>query len=237
MKLGIMQPYFLPYIGYISLMKCIDRWIFMDEVQMIRHGWIQRNRILRRQGGWHYIQVPLEKHKSHILIKDIRIRNNEPWKEKILAQLVHYKTKAPFYFEVIKLLKDSFQEEFDSITYQNAYLLKKLSNFIGFEFDYEILSEMNLNLEPIEESDDWSLNICKELNIKHYVNPIMGKTFYNTEKFHNAGIKINFLNKKLFPYEQKNIDGTFLENLSIIDVLMFNSAEEVLKRLDNYVLE
>jgi len=65
----------------------------------------------------------------------------------------------------------------------------------------------------------------------------MGKTFYNTEKFHNAGIKINFLNKKLFPYEQKNSDGTFLENLSIIDVLMFNSAEEVLKRLDNYVLE
>lgn len=237
MKLGIMQPYFLPYIGYISLMKCVDRWIFMDEVQMIRHGWIERNRILRQQGGWHYIQVPLEKHKSHILIKDIRIRNNEPWKEKILAQLVHYKTKAPFYFEVIKLLKDSFQEEFDSITYQNAYLLKKISNFIGFEFDYEILSEMNLNLEPIEESDDWSLNICKELNIQHYVNPIMGKTFYNTEKFHNAGIKINFLNKKLFPYEQKNSDGTFLENLSIIDVLMFNSAEEVLKRLDNYVLE
>jgi hypothetical protein len=232
-----MQPYFFPYIGYISLMKCVDRWIFMDEVQMIRHGWIERNRILRQQGGWHYFHVPLEKHKSHAIIKDIRIRNTEPWKDKILAQLVHYKSRAPFYHEVIKLLTNSFDEEFDSITHQNAHLLKKISDYIGFEFNYEILSEMNLTLKPADEPDDWSLNICKELNIDHYVNPILGKTFYDVEKFRNEGVKINFLNKQLFAYDQKNSDGVFIENLSIIDVLMFNSPGEVIKRLDNYVLE
>lgn len=237
MKLGIMQPYFFPYIGYISLMKCVDRWIFMDEVQMIRHGWIERNRILRQQGGWHYIHVPLDKHKSHAIIKDIRIRNDEPWKDKLLAQLVHYKSKAPFYHEVIKLITDSFQEEFNSITHQNAHLLKKISNYIGFKFNYEILSEMNLSLKPAEEPDDWSLNICKELKIDHYVNPILGKTFYDVEKFHHEGVKINFLNKELFAYDQKNSDGVFIENLSIIDVLMFNSPEEVMKRLDNFILE
>lgn len=237
MKLGIMQPYFFPYIGYISLMKCVDRWIFMDEVQMIRHGWIERNRILRQQGGWHYFRVPLEKHKSHTLIKDIRVRNSEPWKDQILAQLVHYKSKAPFYHEVIKLLNDSFQQRFDSITYQNAHLLKKLSEFIGFEFNYQILSEMNLVMETPVEADDWALNICKALDINHYVNPIRGKTFYNTEKFRQAGMKINFLHKQLFPYDQKDSTGEFVDDLSIIDVLMFNSPKEVLKRLDNYILE
>lgn len=237
MKLGIMQPYFLPYIGYISLMKCVDRWIFMDEVQMIRHGWIERNRILKQQGGWHYIHVPLHKHKSHILIKNIQVRNCEPWKEKILAQLCHYKKRAPFYYDMIRFLKQSFQEEFDSITKQNAHLLKRLSEYIGFEFNYQILSEMNLELKKANEPDDWSLNICKALNIDHYVNPIMGKAFYKTEKFHDAGIKINFLNKELFPYNQKNSNEAFIENLSIIDILMFNSPDEVLKRLDKYVLE
>lgn len=237
MKLGIMQPYFLPYIGYISLMKCVDRWIFMDEVQMIRHGWIDRNRILKQQGDWHYIHVPLCKHKWHDLIKDIRVRNNAPWKEKILAQLCHYRTKAPFYFEVIRLLKDSFQEEFDSITCQNAHLLKSLSNYIGFDFNYQILSEMNLDLDEVNEADEWSLNVCKALNIDHYINPILGKSFYNIEKFKNDGIEINFLNKQSNVYDQKSKDGAFIDNLSIIDVLMFNPPEEVLKMLDNYILE
>ena len=237
MKLGIMQPYFLPYIGYISLMKCVDKWIFMDEVQMIRHGWIERNRILKQQGGWHYIRIPLHSHKFDTLIKDIKIRNNEPWKHKIIAQLGHYKKKAPFYYKIIELLNDAFQKEFDFITHQNAYLLKEISNYIGFEFNYEILSEMDLKLDTINEPDDWSLEICKALNCDHYINPILGKSFYDSEKFNNSGIKINFLNKKPSPYDQNNNPDSFIEDLSIIDVLMFNSPDEVLKRLDDYDLE
>jgi len=237
MKLGIMQPYFLPYIGYISLMKCVDRWIFMDEVQMIRHGWIDRNRILKQQGGWHYIHVPLQKHKSTCLIKNIRVRNEELWKDKIMAQLCHYKHTAPFYYDVINFLNQAFQDEFETITGQNAHLLNELSKFIGFEFNYQILSEMEIKLEEVNAPDDWSLNICKALDIDHYVNPILGKSFYDVKKFYNSGVEINFLNKQRNVYDQRSDTGEFIDNLSIIDVLMFNRPEEVLKNLDDYILE
>ena len=237
MKLGIMQPYFLPYMGYVSLMKSVDRWIFMDEVQMIRHGWIERNRIQKQQGGWHYIRAPLAKHKHDTLIKDITIRNQEPWKDKILAQIVHYKRKAPYYYHVVKFLQDAFQEEFESITHQNAHLLKKICAYAGFDFNYDILSEMHIELEPINEPDEWSLAVCKALNIDHYINPILGKSFYNTSKYESAGVKINFLNKTTNPYDQKQESGDFIDGLSIIDVMMFNSPEEIMKMLEDYELE
>jgi hypothetical protein len=58
MKLGIMQPYFFPYLGYFSLIKHTDRFILFDTVQFIRHGWIERNRILKQNEGWQYVQAP-----------------------------------------------------------------------------------------------------------------------------------------------------------------------------------
>ena len=97
MKLGIMQPYFFPYIGYFSLIKHTDDFILLDTVQFIRHGWIERNRILKPSDGWQYIMVPLKKHSRETLIKNIEINNEQQWKEKILAQLQHYKKQAPYF--------------------------------------------------------------------------------------------------------------------------------------------
>ena len=97
MRLGIMQPYFMPYLGYFSLIKNTDEFILFDTVQFIRHGWIERNRILKPSGGWQYFQVPIIKENGReTVIKNVRINNSENWKSKILAQLQHYKKKAPY---------------------------------------------------------------------------------------------------------------------------------------------
>ena len=80
MKLGIMQPYFFPYLGYFDLINYSNRWIIFDTVQYIRHGWINRNRILKPGEDWQYISVPLVKHQREILIKDVEISANQDWK-------------------------------------------------------------------------------------------------------------------------------------------------------------
>lgn len=235
MKIAIMQPYFLPYLGYYSLIKQADRWIFNDEVQMINKGWIQRNRILKQYGGWGYIMVPLHKHEHTEIIKNITIRNDENWKDKILAQIKHYKNGAPYFYKVYAFLENAFVKNFNSITEQNAYLIKQTCDYIGMDFDYEILSEMKLNFEQVHDPDDWSLNICKAINQNHYINPILGKQFYNVKKYDNTGIKINFLNWSCTPYKQ--LHNVFIDGLSIVDVMMFNSPEEINQMLDKYVLE
>ena len=228
-----MQPYFLPYLGYYSLIKYSAQWIVFDPVQFIRHGWIERNRILKPAEGWQYISVPLQKYNRDTLIKDIRIRKEEDWQNKILRQVEHYK-KAPFYQQVISLLDESFRIDTDSISVLDAHMLKATCNYLNIPFNYQIFSEMNLDIEPVSDAGDWALQISKALKATQYVNPPGGMELFSREKFEEAGVDLVFLKTNLSEYPQRR--KVFESGLSILDVMMFNSAEEINVMLDDFQL-
>lgn len=235
MKVAIMQPYFAPYLGYISLIKHTDKFILFDTVQFIRHGWIERNRILKQNEGWLYIQVPLEKHSRETLIKDLKINNDTDWKKKILSQLVVYKKVSPNYYKVINFVNEIFEREYTSIVQLNKVLLENICTYLGFPKNLLIFSEMNLEIDEAKVPDEWALNICKKLgNDITYINPIGGLDFFDREKYAHNNIQILFQKMHLEPYNQKRI--TFDAGLSIIDVMMFNSVEEVNAMIDNFEL-
>ena len=241
MHIAIMQPYFFPYLGYFSLIKNTDFFILLDEVQFMRHGWIERNRILKPQNGTQYIQVPLEKHLFNTKIKDIKIKNNEDWKNKILAQLTHYKKKAPFYYETIKLVQHAFLFTTDNITQWNAHCLKIICDYLNIHLNMFVFSNMNLDIEEPQQPDEWALNICKSLrgggyniNIKEYINPEGGIDFFDKNKYKKENIKLRFLKHHLPFYSQRRGVENFEKGLSIIDVLMFNEKEAVLKMIDDF---
>jgi hypothetical protein len=234
-KVGIMQPYFAPYLGYVSLMKHTNEFILFDTVQFIRHGWIERNRILKQNDGWLYIQVPLEKHSRETLIKDVKINNETDWKKKILSQLVIYKKAAPNYYQVIRLLNEVFEKEYTSIVQLNKILLEKICTYLGFPKTLPIFSEMNIEIEEAKMPDEWALNICKKLgNDITYINPIGGLDFFDKQKYTNNNIQIFFQKMSLEPYNQRR--DTFEAGLSIIDVMLFNSVEEINIMLDKFEL-
>ncbi|MFT3995327.1 MAG: WbqC family protein [Dysgonomonas sp.] len=235
MRLGIMQPYFFPYIGYFSLIKHTDRFILFDPVQFIRHGWIERNRTLKQNEGWQYIQAPLVKHDQATLIKDIKINNTTDWKGKILAQIQHYKKKSPYYFATLKVLNEIFSKEYDDIVSFNHTSLLKVCEYLGINTQMDIFSDMHLEIEPVNAPDEWALNICKAVDgTTEYWNPIGGTSFFDKTKYEKAGLNIQFQQMNLEPYDQNR--ETFEAGLSIIDVMMFNSPEEINKMLDNYKL-
>lgn len=233
MRVGIMQPYFLPYLGYFSLIKHTDQFILFEPVQFIRHGWIERNRILKPNEGWSYISVPLNKRSRETLIKDIRIDNTKDWKSTIFRQLEHYKKKSPYYKETIEVLQDAFNIETDSIVILNQHVLQTICKYLGFEREMPIFSDMNVRIESPTAPDEWALNICKALgNVKEYWNPIGGIDFFDKSKYDDANIELLFQGVNITPYVQKR--GYFEPGLSIIDVMMFNSPKEINDMLDNY---
>ena len=235
MKLSIMQPYFLPYLGYFSLIKHTDEFILLDTVQFIRHGWIERNRILKPSDGWQYIMVPLKKYSRETIIKDIEINNDQQWKEKILAQLQHYKKQAPYFSNVIDILNEIFSKEYATIVDLNLASLKTVCNYLGINTPIQVFSLMNIDIEPANAPDEWALNICKALgNVDEYWNPPGGQSFFDRKKYENAGINLKFHSAILTDYDQKR--NVFEPGLSIIDVMMFNSVDEINKMLDNYEL-
>lgn len=225
----------MPYLGYFSLIKHTDNFILFDTVQFIRHGWIERNRILKHNEGWQYIQVPLIKAQGHeTLIKDVLINNAEDWQNKILAQIQHYKKKAPYYYKVINLLKTLFSDEYKDINGLNRASLKIVCDYLGIQRDLPVFSEMGVAIEPVNAPDEWALNICKALGADSYINPIGGTEFFDQTKYVNSGIDISFQKMDLLEYDQKRTP--FEPGLSIIDVLMFNTPEETNKLLDAFTL-
>lgn len=235
MRIAIMQPYFFPYLGYISLIKHTDQFILFDTVQFIRHGWIERNRVLKPDEGWQYIQVPLHKFSRDTLIKDVKINNTSNWSKKILAQIAHYKKKAPFYYKTVEVLQGIFNESYDDMVSFNSVALKEVCNYLEIDIHIDVFSQMELLIKQVNAPDEWALNICKELgNVSEYWNPPGGQDFFDKKKYDNANIDLKFHSLNLSEYNQKN--NEFVSGLSIIDVMMFNSKEEINKMLDNYML-
>ena len=234
MKISIMQPYFFPYLGYFSLIKHTDRFILLDDVQFIRHGWIERNRILRQAGGWIYIKVPITKKDGRsTLIKNIKIDNKTNWKDKILAQLHHYKKIAPYYPEVIKTIVNLFKDEFNDIVSLNKAALESVCIYLGIEHQISVYSAMGLSIEKVNSPDEWALNICKAIeNVNEYWNPEGGAGLFDINKYTQNDIKIRFIKLRQIQYLQGN--SGFEANLSIIDLLMFNSINSANQLIDEF---
>lgn len=232
MKIGIMQPYFFPYIGYFSLINEVDHFILLDEVQFIRHGWIERNRILKPSGGWQYIRVPLQKHSQKTKIREIRIEERSDWRRKLEAQLEHYK-KAPYYEQVKELVVQALECRAGRIAELDLECLRAVCKYLGIDTPIEIFSEMNLEIEPVHASDEWALNICKCIpDAVEYWNPPGGSEFFDRAKYEKEGIRLIFQEMELEAYRQNR--EAFEPGLSMIDVMMFNSPDRIRTMMKSY---
>ncbi len=231
MKLAIMQPYFFPYIGYYSLIKNTDKFIIFDTVQFIRHGWIERNRILKPKEGWQYIQAPLIKHRRETIINEIEIRNTEPWREKIIAQLQHYKKNAPYFSECMDVVNSCLSLQTDSIVKLNEHILRLTCQYLNLDFNCEIFSEMDIQIDHVKEADEWALNISKFVGANEYINTPGGKDFFDREKYLQKKIELTFLGNNVMQYKQRR--PIFEPGLSIIDLMMFNDVATINTMIDD----
>jgi hypothetical protein len=235
MKLAIMQPYFVPYLGYFSLLKHTDQFVLLDTVQYIRHGWIDRNRIIKPGEGWQYIKVPLRKHSRSTTIANVSINNEQDWRARICGQLQHYKKKAPYFKQVRNLVEDLFAEEYDSIVDLDLAALETVCRYLGIDSSIHVFSGMGMAIAPPNAPDEWALNICKAIpGVDEYWNPTGGADLFDVAKYREGSIELRFVDVKLAPYDQKR--AAFEEGLSILDVLMFNDPGVVNSMLDDFAL-
>ena len=230
MKVGIIQPYFFPYLGYFDLINFIDKWVVFDIAQYIRHGWMNRNRILHPNDGWQYIIMPIKKAKREEVITNIAINNQTDWREKILGQLQHYKKSAKYFKETVRLLEECLGIDETNLSKLNTAILDKICKYLGISFQYDFLSDMNLEIGPIENPGDWALRISEALKVTEYVNPPGGREIFDASKFNKLGIKLTI--REIAPFEYNCKKYRFESNLSIVDVLMWNTPQQIKIYLD-----
>jgi len=230
MILGIMQPYFFPYLGYFDLINRTDKWIVFDTPQYMRHGWVNRNRILHPTTSWQYIIVPLKKHDQITAINKIETQPYEQWKPHILGQLQHYKKKAPGFTVAYGLVEECLSYAEVNLSRLNVLTFQKACERIGIPFNHQIFSEMNLAHSPVDGPGEWALRIGEALGAKEYINPPGGVDLFDPAAFAASNIKLTFQEPFQFNYECRGYQ--FEPGLSVIDALMWNTPETIKAHLD-----
>jgi hypothetical protein len=233
MKIAIMQPYLFPYFGYFQLINAVDKFIVYDDVNFIKQGWINRNTILVNNLPYLFT-VPLDNQSSFEKINNVKIQKRiyYNWSNKFLKTIEQNYGKAPFYNDVILLLRNIFQIEDEYISSIAVKSLKLVSEFIGINTVFEDSSVIYGN--QYLSSQVRILDICMKEQANYYVNLIGGIDLYSKEDFAEKGIVLNFIKSKKVEYRQFNDD--FVPNLSIIDILMFNDVSSIKRILNNYEL-
>jgi hypothetical protein len=234
MKLAIMQPYFFPYLGYWQLIAACDVFVLLDDVQFIRGGWIERNRILNPTKGWQYIAVPLQGHSHKEPIRDIRARDAASWKTRLVAQRSHYRRLAPYYREASRAIDATIGPINDTaICAIDTAILRGICRELGVDRKFLVASECSFDYSEVKAPGDWSLRISQQLGADAYLNPASGAGLFDAAEFGRAGISLRFLESEPFVYER---GGEFIPQLSIIDVLMFNGLAATRELLQRYRL-
>jgi len=225
MKLGIMQPYLVPYPGYFELIHRCDEWIVFDTAQYIRHGWVNRNRILHPTEGWQYWGVPVNKHSRDTPIQEVRISSHTNWRERMLGQLAHYQNKAPFFTDVYRLVSEALQPSFESLARLDIHLLEHCCRYLGISFKYRVLSAMDIPLPHISQPGDWALEISSALGASEYLNPPGGQALFSPAAFESRGIKLTLQKPRPLIYPTPGYQ--FVPDLSILDAMMWCSPKVI----------
>jgi hypothetical protein len=233
MKLGIMQPYLFPYIGYFQLINAVDKFVMYDDVNFIRQGWINRNRVLLN-GNAHLFSVPVSGISSYKAINEVELdaRSFPLWRTKFYKTLEASYKKAPFYGEASALVHSVFDAQVNTISEMVAGSIFAVSDYLGLstQFVPTAAGYRNNHLK----AQDRVLDICRQEQATAYLNAAGGSELYSKEVFAEHGIKLNFIATGNISYQQ--FSQPFVPHLSIIDLLMFNPQENIREFLNCYEL-
>jgi len=221
-----MQPYFFPYLGHFALIAAVDEWIVFDISQYARKTWINRNRVLHPDGGWQYVSIPLRNSSIHVKISEAVVAKPEDQERYVLGKLSHYKRRAPRYIEVCEIVKRTFADAVnDSLVSLNVSGLRTVCAYLGLPFRYRICSQLDTELPDKLRAGQWAPWISGRLAADVYINPVGGRALFDPSDFARHGVSLRFLDFASFAYATPGYK--FEENLSILDVLMWNSPDAI----------
>jgi WbqC-like protein family len=230
MRLGIMQPYFLPYIGYFQLITAVDQFVVYDNIKYTKKGWINRNRFLQN-GKDAMFSLSLKKDSDSLDVCERELAADFD-RERLLNQLRGAYRRAPYFEQTFPLIEQILRHPEPNLFFFLHNGIAQICAHLGITTKIIVSSEVGIDHQL--RGQDRVLALCEALDATAYVNAIGGVDLYSKKTFQEKGIELQFIQSKPFDYVQ--FDDAFVPSLSIIDLLMFNPVGVVQSQLTQFDL-
>ena len=223
-----MQPYFFPYIGYFQLINAVDIYVIADDLHFKKGSFIKKNYILKQE-CLHVISLQLIGASQNKLINEIEVGDN---KNKLLEEIERAYEKAPFFYDIFPLLQDILLNNERNLARFLTYSIEVIAHYLDIET--KLICSRDIEKDNNLKFDNRIMDICKRLKADKYINAIGGKELYDKDKFQQRGIQLSFLATNFVKYRE--FENDFIPDLSIVDVMMFNSKDDIKVMLNKYKL-
>lgn len=225
-RIAIMQPYFLPYLGYWQLIHAVDRFVVYDDVNYMKGGWVNRNRLLIN-GRPAYITLPLSDSSPHKRICDINLLASPVWRGKLIKMVQMTYRRSPCFSEVFPVIEKLIRFDAGSLS---GYLLHQLQVMAEFmEIDTEFVASSRRYGNSDLSGQARVLDICNREGASIYVNLPGGQSLYDSNEFRRAGMDLRFIAMRPLLYKQESTE--FVPYLSIVDALMAIGPTDIKRHL------
>jgi hypothetical protein len=222
MKAVILQPAYLPWMGYFGMIDIADVFVFYDDVQFEKQSWQQRNRVKTPRGeAW--LTVPIY-HDFGQKINEVKINNSLDWRKKHWQSIYQSYAKAPHFLEYQDEIQGIYQKEWEYLGELNIFIIIKLAQLLHVRIPKFLKSSEIKGIEG--QKTDRLLPILANLGADEYITGPGTRDYLETEKFRERGIKLYWYEYKHPTYPQ--IRGEFVPYMSAID-LLFNTGGEAIK--------
>ncbi len=233
MKIAVMQPYFMPYIGYWQLINAVDRFVLLDDVNYITRGYINRNSILVN-GKTFRFTIPIKKASQNKLIMNTMLNYDIKEKNNFISTLYNAYRKSDYYEEIMPIMEEIIHYEEEDLTKFILFSIEKVMEYLKINTPILLSSKIEKQFEL--KGEDRIIAICQKLGADTYINPSGGRMLYHRDRFIKENIELYFLDSMLGEIEYKQNTEKFIPNLSIIDVLMNASGYEINEMMKKYTL-
>ena len=218
---GIMQPYFFPYIGYFQLIHCVDTYVNLDHVSFMKRSYMTRNTLKNNTT----INVNVWKASQNKKCNEIYVNFENNYIPKFLKTLENLYSKESHYEIILnEIILPEFIDRKITISKFNLNLIKRICNYLDIKTKIIDTSE---NLTKLKKGEGLK-EITKHFNSKSYINAIGGQSLYNKEDFKNDNIQLSFIEMGNVVFDNKYT--------SILDLLFRYNKEYIKEQIRNYKL-
>ena len=227
--IAIMQPTFLPWIGYFGLMMSVENFVYLDDVQFSKQSWQSRNKIKNTNGSEQWLSVPIKKHSLDALICDIEIQRESKDFNKIVKSLKYSYSSCENYTYISDIISRHLSKKL--LADLNIAIIEEFKGHLGIKCNTFRSSSLNISSNSREKK---LVKIIEQLGCKNYISPPGSKDYLNTEDalntFENSSINIEYFSFNHPTYNQ--IGNNFVSYLSIVDCLFnlgFHETSKLIK--------